>query len=50
MIAARTGLVNGGFSSKRESLAADVNGDNSFNVSDVTLIQEYILGQKKTFR
>lgn len=48
LIAAKKGLING-FTNKRMSNAADVNGDGEANISDAVLIQRFIEGSIADF-
>ena len=48
LIEARKGLISGGFfEGSRSFLAADVNSDGDFNVADIVLLEEYIIGKSK---
>ena len=49
MIIARRGLINGKFDTKAAELNSDVNQDGEFNITDVTLIQEFVLGKIDEF-
>ena len=49
MIAARKGILAGGFSDSMAQKAADVDQNRAFEVSDLVLLQEYILGKISEF-
>ena len=49
LIAARRSLISGNFPKNCSSLNADVNDDGEFNITDVTLLNEYVLGKITEF-
>ena len=49
LVLARRGAISGVFATTARTLAADVNQDGKNNISDVLMIQQYILGKIKKF-